>query len=85
MNTPLPESTTCGLPTADELAGIVVCKDEDSMRLPSVGKVEGVARGSSREHSLSSGPMTDQLAGIPVAADGKEDLTIRARKLMKKQ
>ncbi len=74
MNNPTPESHRNGKPTADDLAGIPVCLEEDQptirIRPPADTPLAGPAPKS---------PTADDLAGIPVTAEGPEDLTVRPR------
>jgi len=80
VSTPAPESPRPGKPTADDLAGIPVCVEENG---PTI-------RGRKSPHTSPSppapgAPTADDLAGIPVTAEGPEDLTIRPRRSRPKQ
>lgn len=66
--TPNTDSTSRGRPTLNDLSGIPINKDDSPPK-----EVEADHR-----------PTADQLAGISVAAEGPEDLTVRPRKVAKK-
>jgi hypothetical protein len=86
MNTPRPNSPLPGRPTADDLAGTPVCQEEanPTIRVRGSGGVKGPGRRGKRVRGgspLASSPLptTADLAGIPVSAEGEEDLTVRPR------
>jgi len=64
-------------PTADDLAGVPVCLEEDHPTLFSGKKSD---RGPFVVAPLTRTPTADDLAGVPVCAEGEEDLTRRPRK-----
>jgi hypothetical protein len=80
MSTPSSESPRPEKPTADDLAGIPVCVEEDHptirVREPSQIPPFPFAQGP---------PTADDLAGIPVTVEGPEDLTRRPRRTPPKQ
>jgi hypothetical protein len=87
MSTPKPNSHLPEEPTADDLAGTPVSREEGHppIRLRGSGRVEGRGRaeqggGAPVAPSPPGSPTADDLAGIPVAAEGEEDLTVRPRK-----
>ena len=74
MSNSIPESHPNGMPTADDLAGTPACREEDA---PTI-RVR--TRSDTRTPKPAQSPPTaDELAGIPIAAEGKEDLTVRNR------
>jgi hypothetical protein len=81
MSTPKPDPNRKKQPTADDLAGTPVCKEEDqpTMRVRGSGGVRVRGRGAPAAPLPAGPPTADDLAGIPVCAEGEEDLTVRPR------
>jgi hypothetical protein len=84
MSASLPEPFDGRRPSPDNLAGIPACKEES---LAVTIRETGVEKEKTDVSAASSRvvPTADQLAGVPITADGKEDLTVRPRKPRKKR
>ena len=87
MNTAIPESSSQDKPTPQNLTGTPACIEEDhpTIRLhgpqaPNAANARGGTGGPSERRTVERTPTVDDLAGIPVCAEGDEDLTIRPRK-----
>lgn len=93
MSTAKPGRPLQNKPVPDDLAGTPVCKEEDHPTIRVRGS-RGVkvrkggrkrVRGTAAAPSPQGPPTADDLAGIPVSAEGKESLTIRPRKRQQRQ
>jgi hypothetical protein len=77
----------------NDLAGTPACKEEDrpTVHLHESRGVKDRGRGGKRSRggpptpSPLAPPTADDLAGIPVAAESEEDLTVRPRKSRQKK
>lgn len=80
-----PESHLRHQPTPDELAGIPACPEEDKAMIRPRGRIGSKAQANHQAATrrTQSAPTADDLAGAPVTAQGKEDLTVRRRKVRK--
>ena len=73
----MPQSPRPVDPKPDDLAGTPACQEENN---PTI-RVRGLKDGNTvSPQSTSATPTADDLAGIPVTAEGDEDLTIRPRR-----
>jgi hypothetical protein len=84
MSAPKPDRRGPEQPTADDLAGIPVAKEEKN---PAMRLRGGRARGrggikvrGTPPASPPGPPSADDLAGIPVSAEGNEEVMARPRK-----
>jgi hypothetical protein len=64
-------------PTADDLAGVPVCLEEDN---PTLFSRKKSGRLGPPPPPLKGPPTADDLAGVPVCVEGGEDLTRRPRR-----
>jgi hypothetical protein len=87
MSKPVSNSPHFDDPTADDLAGVPLCLDEDqpSLRVrgskpPEAIRTRGSVRGASAHGIEAHAPTDEDLAGIPIFAEGDEDLMVRPRK-----
>jgi hypothetical protein len=80
MSTPSSETPRPKKPTADDLAGIPVCLEEDhpTIRVREPSQIPPL-------QPAQSPPTADDLAGIPVCAEAEEDLTVRPRRVHPKR
>ncbi len=78
MSTPNTDPKLCKAPTADDLAGTPLSKEEDKPTI-NVPEFRGnkVRKRGGPEKAL---PTVDDLAGIPVSVEADEDLTVRPRR-----
>jgi hypothetical protein len=71
-------------PTADDLAGVAACIEENDptirLRSARLSRTRDGAGEPSAPDTIERAPTPDDLAGIPVCAEEHEDLTIRPRK-----
>jgi hypothetical protein len=88
MSTPKPDANLKKEPTADDLAGTPVCKEEDqptirvrgSLGVKARGRGGKRVRGAPPAPPVQAPPTADDLAGIPVSVEGEEDVKARPRK-----
>jgi hypothetical protein len=88
MSTPKPGPNLKKQPTADDLAGTPVCREEDqpTIRVRGSRGTRGRGRGGKGVRGahpalpVQAPPTADDLAGIPVSAEGEEDVAVRPRK-----
>jgi hypothetical protein len=87
MSGPKPGSHRYGKPRPKELAGTALSKEEDQGLLRARGgpgvRARGAggkgARGAHPPPTPQGAPTANDLAGIPVCAEGDEDLTVHRR------
>jgi hypothetical protein len=85
MSSPKSDSSLPHQPTPNDLAGAPVCKEEgvDTIDVRGLRKVNG--RGAPPTPLPPGPPTADKLAGVPVTAEGEEDLTVRPAKPRQKE
>jgi hypothetical protein len=87
MSTTTPDSHGQDKPAPHDLAGTPVCKEEDNptIRARRARGVRVRGRGGKRARGAPPAPpqpppTADDLAGIPVSAEGDEEVKVRPRK-----
>lgn len=88
MSTSKAGSGSVRRPTPDDLAGTPACRDEKDHPIQKHGlrRTRGRGRGKKKLRpaetaaASAAAPTADDLAGIPVSVEGKEDVTVRTRK-----
>jgi len=87
MSTSPPGSDGHDQPGPSDLAGIPECHEEDhpTIRVRGAGSVRPRGRGGKRVRGASQAPLqasptADDLAGMPVSAEGDEEVKVRPQK-----
>jgi hypothetical protein len=77
MSSPKRDPESHNPPTADDLAGVPVCREEGIDTIDVRGSSSVQPRGIPPLPLPPGPPTANDLAGVPVTAEGEEDLTVR--------